>query len=142
MNPCDKEAAVSLRISSRVLSVSDITRIVGASPSESFEKGALISSKSRVPKYREESGWFVASGLSPSAPIEDHLWKIAEFIDNHLPALQSLTSESDIGIYCNFTICSGQGGFVLTNEVLQKFLRLPLDMWIDLFSINEQAQRG
>lgn len=138
MKPCDKEAAVSLRISSGVLSVSDITQIVGVSPSESYEKGELISKRSRLPKYREESGWFIESGLSSSIPIEEHLQKIAEFIDDHLPALQSLTAECDIGIYCNFTICSGQGGFVLDNEVLHKLLRLPIDLWVDLFSVNER----
>ena len=136
MNSFDTEAGVSLRIASRMRSVLDITRVIGVSPSKSCEKGELISKKSRAPRYREESLWFVASGLPLSAPIEEHLLKIAEFIDNHLPALQLLSAECDIGIYCCFTIYKGQGGFVLDNEILQRFLRLPIDLWIDLFSIS------
>ena len=140
MNPCDKEAVVSLRIASRVRSVSDITQAVGVPPSKSVEKGELMSKRSRVPKYREESLWFIGSGLLPSAPIEDHLQKITEFIDVHLSSLQPLSADCDIGVYCNFTICTGQGGFVLTNELLQKLLRLPLDLWVDLFSVSSSDE--
>lgn len=132
----EKESKVSLRISSSILTISEISQVVGELPSESVEKGELISTRNSTPRFREESFWFIESGLLPSASLDEHLEKIAEFIELHISALQELVSKGcDIGVYCSFTTFSGQGGFFLNSDILQKLTMLPIDLMVDVYSI-------
>ncbi|MGZ4954580.1 DUF4279 domain-containing protein [Methylobacter sp.] len=137
MATSEKESKVTLRISSSVHSLLEIIDIIKEQPSKGHEKGELVSAKSLTPRYREESLWFLDSGLSKSSTIDEHLLKICEFIDAHFDNLKSLASIGcDISLYCCFTTFNGQGGFVLTNEVIKKFSALPIDIVFDFYSID------
>ncbi|MCK9620235.1 MAG: DUF4279 domain-containing protein [Methylobacter sp.] len=133
----EKESKVTLRISSSMHSLLEIIDIIGEIPSKGYEKGDVISAKSLTQRYREESLWFLESGLHQSATIDEHLLKVSEFIDTHFDKLKKLISIGcDITLYCCFTTYNGQGGFVLTNEIIKKFSTLPIDIVFDLYSID------
>ena len=133
----EKESKVSLRISTSNLTISEISLILGEQPTESVEKGKLISTRSPTPRFHQETLWFIESGLSSNETFDTHLEKIAEFIETHISVLQELISKGcDIGIYCSFTTFNGQGGLLLSSEVLKKLAMLPIDLMIDLYAIN------
>lgn len=133
----DKESKVTLRISSSAHSLLELIDIIGENPSRGYEKGDLVSSKSATPRYREESLWFLDSGLSKDFTIDEHLLKVTEFIESNCDKLKSLISKGcDIDVYCCFTSFNGQGGFVLTSDIIKKFSVLPIDMVFDLYLID------
>jgi hypothetical protein len=137
MTTSEKEFKVTLRISSRVHSLLEIIDILGKKPSRGHEKGEVISAKSLTPRFREESLWFLESGISKNSSIDEHLLKITEFIDNNFDSIRNLTLIGcDISLYCCLTTFNGQGGFVLTNEVIKKFSALPVDIVFDFYSID------
>jgi hypothetical protein len=133
----DKESKVTLRVSSSEHSLLEIIDIIGEKPSSGYEKGELVSSKSAIPPYREESLWFLESGLSKDFTIDEHLLKVTEFIESNCDKLKSLISIGcDIDVYCCYTTYNGQGGFVLTSDIIKKFSVLPIDIVFDFYSID------
>ena len=135
----EKEAKVTLRISSGTHSLFELIDIIGENPSNGYGKGDLVSTKSATPRYREESLWFLESGLSKDSTIDEHLLKVTEFIESNCDKLKSLVSVGcGIDVYCCFTTFNEQGGFILTSDIIKKFSALPIDIVFDLYSIDNE----
>lgn len=137
MATSEKETKATLRISSSTHSLLEIIDIIGENPSRGYSKGDAVSSKSPIQRYREESHWFLESGLSKDSTIDDQLLKVVEFIESNFDKLKCLISIGcDLTVYCCFTTYNGQGGFVLTNDIIKRFAILPVDIVFDLYSID------
>ena len=120
----DNNYRASFRISSDKLSASEITKILGISPSNSFEKGKLISQRNPDSKRRESSLWILESGLADSEDMEKHLNKLLSIIESKLTELQSLKDICEMDIFCSF---------FLSSEMIKKLSLIPLDLLYDIY---------
>ena len=83
---------VRLRIVSEVLTVAEITRIVGVSPDRSSDRGSLRRGSSLALRF---SAWEFESGLSATADVTEHVSRIVERLETHAVALRSAAGLAD-----------------------------------------------
>jgi hypothetical protein len=137
MKAAGKSATASLRIASRKLTAKEIARIMGLDPADSYEKGELITSKSPVPRYREEALCLFDSELPDNTALEEHLDRITAILETRVDAVSKLQTECDVEIFCSYASFNGQGGFILTSRLLERIVRLRVDIVFDLFLIEQ-----
>lgn len=71
---------VSLRIQSRSLSNSDITELIGASPSWAVERGSPVSSR-RPEGPRHEGNTWLRDSTIPTSDFSEHLLVLEPFLN-------------------------------------------------------------
>ena len=123
----------SLRISSNIISVEEITNIIGLSPTRFHIKGELMSKRNPKSQKHGSNLWILDSGLPDSNDIEKHLNKLGSLIESKLSELQSLEDKCEIDISCGTTFKSGQNTLLLSSEILKKISLLPLDLVFDVY---------
>lgn len=129
----EKWSRASLRITSQSKSAAEITKLLRTEPSEAYEKGASLSRTNPQSPARQESLWVLESGLHESQPLEAHITKLLSFIERNLSVLKDLLLDCEIDLFCGFSSSNGQGGFVLTSDLLKRITVLPIDIVLDLY---------
>lgn len=124
--------SASLRISSKTLNVADITTILGIEPTRTHEKGKPFSSRNPS-RLRQESLWLLESGLNSSEPLDAHMEKLADFIQDKAVLLKYLIPICYMDIFCGVFSESGQGGFVFNPVILKKLTAIPIEIVFDLY---------
>lgn len=124
--------SASLRISSKTLNVADITKILGMQPTRTHEKGEPFSSRNPS-RLRQESLWLLESGLDSSEPLDAHMEKLADFIQEKAVLLKYLIPICYMDIFCGVFSESGQGGFVFNPVILKKLTAIPIEIVFDLY---------
>lgn len=122
-----------LRISSLEFTPSEITNILSKEPTESAEKGRLMSPKNPKSQRIERNGWFLSSGLPDNASLEKHLDILLEFIASKQMEFNKLEKKCDIDIFCGLSIKGGQGTFSLSADLMKKLSFFPLEVIFDLY---------
>jgi len=125
--------SANLRISSDIVSATDISTILETNPDKSSEKGDLISSRTPKPAYRKHAIWILESGVNETEPLNKHLLAIARFLDDKKKQLPSL-SNCHIDIFCGLFANSEQIGFSVDRHVIQALSKFPVDIVIDAYA--------
>jgi len=124
-----------VRISSKTLSVAEITSMLGMEPTISHEKGTRMSVRNPKSRIRQESVWILESGINSEELFDVHLERLVFFIEEKAEQLQQLRPMSYIDIFCGFFAEEGQGTFHLRAELLKRIMAIiPIDIVIDLYS--------
>jgi hypothetical protein len=127
-----KWCRASLRVSSTTCSAAEIARVIGVEPTAQAEKGEPYSARYPEAKRREALCTY-SSGLSRERSMEEHLGVLAEFIEAHADALAALGTDCRLEYFCGFASSNGQGGFTLSPELLNRLLRVPIELTLDLY---------
>jgi hypothetical protein len=120
----------SIRITSRELRPDDISAALGIPPTEAFEAGSPVGSRST--RVYEHSVWVLESGVSPDRPLADHLRALLAQIQDG-SALQKVSDRCDIDWVCFLSITDGQGAAGLPVDVLQRLAAVPAGLVLDLY---------
>jgi Domain of unknown function (DUF4279) len=128
----------TLCVYSSSLTVEDMTRALGQSPTRRVDKGSPVTSRGRVVKLREKSAWFLNSPLAKSQPVESHIKYLAAFASEKEAALRSLASECDLVVDVAFHTNDNNGGFMVDVETLSILGRLNIPLSVSFIG-NEDA---
>lgn len=126
-----------LRIYSKELTSLEISQILSQTPSESKEKGQLMSPKNSNSQKFEKNIWILRSELPKNLDIEKHLLKLCMFVDRKKSELKVLKEKCDIDIFCGLSLKGYQASFTLSTEVIEKLSSFPIDIIFDLY-VEEQ----
>lgn len=128
-----KWSTASLRVISQSLRPGEISRVLDTKPSDTTEKGSPISKRNLNGPVHQQSVWILESGLPKDQPLEMHVAKLVEYIEEKHVLLKELLSECEINLFCGFASTSGQGGIVLDTDLLKRLTILPIDFILDLY---------
>lgn len=124
---------VSFRISSSELKATEITDLLGHIPSQSFERGELMSPRNPKSQTRDLSVWILESGLDSSEVLKRHLMILLEFIEKKEHQLSDLKGKCEFDIICGYSLKS-QGSIVFDSEIIKRLSILPLNIIFDLYA--------
>lgn len=111
---------------------SDITQIIGISPSHTFAKGDNIPS--RPGKTRDHSNWELHSPLPRNVTfIDSHLKALMELLERKKEIIKNLQTEYETGINCVGYYTNSNPGFHLNKHLVQQLAELNLDIDFDLY---------
>lgn len=128
-----KRTTLHFRISTKRRSVAEISALLGAEPTDSADRGTPYSKRSPDSPLRDASVWLMGSQVSPDVSPEEHFRSLLKFLHSKREALDVLRSDCEMDICCGFASETGQGGFVLTHDVLTAIGQFGLDIDIELY---------
>ena len=122
-----------MRITSRSLSAAQISEAIGVQPTQSFDKGSEVTIRGRQRGSREHTMWLLESPLARKSPIEQHLDRIARFLQTHQSQLSSLETSCDVDAFCLYSSDNGQGSICVSKSLIQQLRDFPIDLVFDLY---------
>jgi len=128
----DKWARASLRVASARLSLEDITAALETPPTRGVRAGSPIGRLDPT-HVRQESIWLLETSLGEGVSLDAHLEELTSFAEAHVQQMVQLRPSCDLDMRCAFASESGQGGFVISSNLLRRLGQLELELWIDLF---------
>ena len=127
----EKKADVSLRIASKILNCSDISKILDLQPTKQFKIGESYS-KRYPKKLREENFWIYILEIDKKVLLEDQLEKMVALIEEKKESIIKL-SDCHIDIFCGYFSNNGQGGIGLESKIMGKLAKLKIDLIFDIY---------
>ncbi|MFD8425418.1 DUF4279 domain-containing protein [Streptomyces sp. NPDC059466] len=131
--PVTKWSAGSIRITSRTVTVGEISGRLGIPADQQFERDSLMSPRNPTSARRETSVWLRRSGLPDDSDLTDHVRVLVTLVDGHREELASLSTDCDLELRLGFGSENGQGGCVLPAPLLAEVGALGLDIVLDLY---------
>lgn len=128
-----KWARGTIRITSTVMTTSEITRVLGLQPTDVFEKGSSAKTRNPKPAIRSVSAWLLESGLRSTVPIETHILTLLKQLAGRTAELNVLSRNCYIDMILGFASENGQGGFTIEHDVLAQLSELPISLSLDLY---------
>ncbi|MFG2949828.1 DUF4279 domain-containing protein [Streptomyces adustus] len=111
--PVTKWSAGSIRITSRTVTVGEISGRLGSPADQQFERDSLMSPRNPTSVRRETSVWLRRSGLPDDSDLTDRVRVLVALVDGHREELASLSADCDLELRLGFGSENGQGGCVL-----------------------------
>lgn len=134
MQNADKWATATLRIHSRTLNAQKISALLRTEPTGAKVMGERLSSHNPSSAIAEAHLWRLESGLTSNRPLEEHIEKLVEFIEQKLPTFNELMKECESDLFCGYSSESGQGGFILESKMLKRLAAVHVDLVLDIYS--------
>ena len=116
-------ALASLRIASETLSPDEIGELLGL-------RATSTRTSEGEPAF---SVWMFESGLSPNAPVEDHLYILMEHLSDRKEPLRQLVDTATVEIWLSFSPGERHRSAVLDSRVLSAAGDLGLDVVLDAY---------
>jgi len=138
----EKWSSASLHISSETIALNDICEILNTNASHSHERGSPVSPRNPNSPLRQKNLWILNSSLEDSLPLENHIEELVTFLELKYDALKKLFSKCEIELFCGFSSTCGQGGFVLTADLLKRISVFPIDIVLDLYPPEASDKAG
>ncbi len=136
MKSSETWSSAALRVYSKSMSVAEISNALGTAATSSHPKGVPVSLRNPNSPIREESLWVLDSGLNHDQPLEDHIKRLVEYIEQKSSILNTLLPHCEVELFCGFSTDSGQGGFAFEPDLLKKLTILPLVLIFDIYSLG------
>ncbi|EAZ88019.1 DUF4279 domain-containing protein [Crocosphaera chwakensis] len=130
----------TLCISSKIISVKEITDILGFEPTRAYEKGTLMSPRNPKSRIRQESSWYLDIELATEASFDDHIKQIISVIEKHLSQFGTLVKVCDLEIYCSFFAGEDNGQFFLNSSLLKRLTIIPIDITVALYPPTSNSE--
>jgi hypothetical protein len=134
----------SLGIWGEELRPDEITSRLDLKPTRIHIRGERKSS--RVPLLWKESYWSLDCPINGESDPSDHLRWLLDVLEPKSAMLKEISARFRVEIWCGFSSESGQGGFKLDANTLQRIANLDVPMTVDLYppeakhSSNETEQ--
>ena len=132
-----KWSSASLRISSEIITIKEICEILNTNASNSFAKGTLLDTRNPNSLLRPENLWILNSNLNDSLPLEKHIEELTNFLEQKSENLKKLIGKCEFEVFCGFSSTSGQGGVLLSANLLKRITVFPIDIVLDLYPPEE-----
>ncbi len=126
-------SAGSIRITSRTVAAGEVSRRLGITPGQQFERDSLMSPLNPTSARRDTSVWLRRSGLPDDTGLVDDVRALVALFDGRREGLASLLDDCDLELRLGFGSEDGQGGCVLPAPLLSELGALGLDVVLDLY---------
>ena len=133
MKDNEKWSSASLRISSEIITLKEICEILNTNASSSFAKGTRLNAKNPNSLLRPENLWILNSNLNDLLPLEKHIEELINFLEEKSENLKELIGKCGFEMFCGFSSTSGQGGVLLSANLLKRITVFPIDVVLDLY---------
>jgi hypothetical protein len=140
MNAQKSYYRTTLCITSQILSDKEITNILETKPTNSYEKGTLMSPLNPQSRIRQESSWFFDSKPGEENTFNEHIEQLVFFIEKHLVQFEKLVELCHIEIYCSFFTKNSGEGFFLSSKFLKKLTAIPIDFTVALYLPEDDSK--
>ena len=128
----DKWSLASLHIISTTMGTADITRMLNAEPTGTYERDAPINPLNPGGPLRPDSAWILDSGLPEWQPLEAKVMRLLEFCEQNRSAMGELARRCEFALVCAVAADNGQGSFFLEATVMRRLAAIPLDLELHL----------
>ena len=122
----------SLRVSSRTLSSAELTRELGK-PTRSHDAGDPVTRRRPDAPKRDRALWLLGSGVEQTAPLDQHIAAVLDFVDAHREGLDAIRDQCEIDIFCGIFSGGGQGGFTLEPDLSRRIAQAGLAVIFDIY---------
>ncbi len=126
-----KWSRVGLRIVSDKLEPANISKQLSLKPTRTHLKGSLRSAHHKA--VWPSSLWLLNSPLSDQNDMADHIKYFVGLLEPRVYALEALTANCEIDLFCGFSSGNGQGGFVIDPHTLSRLAALKIPVVFDLY---------
>lgn len=123
----------TLRVFSKKHTLLELNSIIGDS-SNGFSLGDDFS---KGTKRREHTCWsFKSSSVCSSKNFDDHLVEVLNYCEIHKNEISKLRKDHGciVNVFCMFSSDNGQGGGILSANVMEKLSKLNLDLIFDVYA--------
>lgn len=123
----------SLRISSKITKVEEITVALGIKPDFFVEKdfkAVPVNPKSYVHKFNM---WGLESDIDSLEPLDAHLTRLIEFIESRLTNIKKLIQTCEIDMFCGYFPNHYTGHLSLSPELLSRLTVIPIKIIIEMY---------
>ena len=128
----EKFAAASFRVFSDTHAAEYFTQIFGEMPDSIGVKGELISPNGRSKAKYRANLYRIRSNLPTSAPLEDHLQALVARVEPFADRFSDAKAVGSVNIFAGYGSWNGQGGAVLSSDLLRRLAALQVDLILDL----------
>lgn len=132
-----KRSGAALRIYTSLLSIAEISGALATVPTDSYDKGTPVSPSNAVSPLRGEALWLLDSGLDKAQPLEAHIMRLAEYVEQKLPVVEKLLLNCEIDIFCFVASKNGQCGFALEPDLLRRLTVIPMPLVFDIYPTDD-----
>jgi hypothetical protein len=117
----------------------NVTATLGLSATKSHEAGQPRSERDSRPWAT--SMWQLHSELPWTEPLSQHLAQLCEAVEHSREALHRLAEEGyAMDVFCFVDVENGQGGVLISPEVLRRLGDLRLELALDIYADSDEAQ--
>lgn len=127
------EIKATLRVSSKVLTLEEITRSLGE-PTSGFSIGEKFSYGKRS---REFSYWAWELEAEVGVSLESHIAKLLDVVHGLEQGLVAIRDQAKIDVFCRLSSNNGQGGAVFPASLMQQMADYGVDCVLDLYMESE-----
>ncbi len=129
----DKWSSASLRISSETITLNEICEKLNTRATRSYERGSPVNPKSSNSPLRQENLWILKSSLDDTLPLERHIEELVNFLEHNIDVFKTMFPKCEIELFCGFSSTYGQGGCILTSDLIKRISAFPIDIVLDLY---------
>ena len=116
-----------------------VTQMLAVEPTKSHEAGDARSQ--RDSRTLGNAMWQLHSDLPWERPLSDHLEQLCSAMQGHREALRRLTQDGyAMDVFCFVELENGQGGVLISPELLRKLGDLSLELDLDIYAHDDEAQ--
>lgn len=122
------ESKATLRVSSDVLSLSELSNVLGTH-GKGFSKGDCFLKGKR---QRNHTQWSLTSNKSEQKPLEIQILGLLDFLSGK--DLSEIQSDIEVDLFCMLSSDNGQGSFSFSPELSARIGALGLSITFDFYS--------
>ena len=123
------DVKVTLRITSKVLSLDRIISVLGKGNANGFSIGDTYARNRRI---RQHSAWYMESDISQTEPTEKHIKLLLLFVEENIEQIEQLREDCEIDLFCFAGTDNGQGAIKIPVEVSKQISEFKLPLLIDI----------
>ncbi len=128
----------SLRVSGNALQPDEISSLLNLKPTKAHLRGEPRSSKSKL--AWNNSLWMLQSPLSDECEPVQHLEWLLNSLEPKAGIIKGIANRFHVEFFCGFSSESGQGGFTLDAQLLQRIASLGIAFSLDLYPPESAAE--
>jgi hypothetical protein len=126
------EAKVTLRLNGDELDPSEVSRLLGCSPSQSAKTGETITNSRGIARTVRQGFWSLSSGRS-DVDVEDQVTILLTQLTSDLSVWRDLTRRFRADIFCGLFLNASNRGFDLGPVILRQLADRGISIGFDIY---------
>ena len=126
----------SLRISSEITYVKEVTDALGIDPDSFVEKGSRAVLNDPKSYVHLANMWRLESDIDESESLDAHLIRLIEFVESRISVFENLSETCEFDIFCGYFPNGYTGHISLSPELLKRLTTIPIKIIIKMYQPN------
>ncbi len=116
-----------------------MSEALSLAPSKAHEAGEPRSQRDERPWVN--AMWSLHSNLPWTQPLSNHLAQLCDAVEDKRAALKRLSDRGySMDFFCFVEVENGQGGVLLTPEVLRRLAEIPVELDLHIYAEGDEAE--